>query len=297
MTTDTPTTDSRFSPRIQMRRRIGQVVAVVLFLCTMLGLIVLATLIVDVLTTGLPWLSRSFITGRPGSTAESSGVWPAIIGSLYLMGIVAVVAVPMGVGAAIYLEEYAVKSRLTQLVQININNLAGIPSVVYGILGLGLFVYLLSLGNSLLAAGLTLSLLILPIVVISSQEALRAIPGGVRESAFALGATRSQVIFHHLLPAALPGILTGVILSLSRAIGETAPLVLVGAALAINYTPASLFDDFTALPMLIFQWTEEPGADFRELAAAAIIVLLAFLLLMNLSAVLLRNHFEKNRPF
>ena len=283
---------SSFHPQLDKRRRYGRIMAGVLFLCTILGLLVLATLIVDVVTTGAGWLSRSFVTGYPSATPEGSGIWPALIGSLYLMGVVAVTAVPLGVGTALYLEEYAEAGPFKRVVQVNITNLAGVPSVVYGILGLGVFVYLFSMGSSLLAAGLTLSLLILPIIVISSQEALRSIPQGVRQSAFALGATRSQVIWYHLIPMALPGILTGIILSLSRAVGETAPLVLVGAALAINFTPAHVLDDFTALPMLVFQWTEEPGAAFQELAAAAIIVLLAFLLLMNLSAILLRNYFE-----
>lgn len=281
-----------FNPQLDTRRRYGHLIHSVLFLATMLGLLVLATLIVDVVTTGSGWLSRSFITGYPSSTPQGSGIWPAIIGSLYLMLIVAATTVPLGVGTAIYLEEYADEGMFKRIIQLNITNLAGVPSVVYGILGLGVFVYLFDMGSSLLAAGLTLSLLVLPIVVISAQEALRSIPQGVRESAFALGATRSQVIWHHLIPMALPGIMTGVILSLSRAVGETAPLVLVGASLAINFTPAHLLDDFTALPMLVFQWTEEPGASFQELAAAAIIVLMAFLLLMNLSAILLRNHFE-----
>jgi len=290
-----PSNDTLFHQRIDYRRRKGKVMTAVLFVCTILGLLVLATLIVDVVTTGAPWLSRQFITGFPRSTAETSGIWPAIIGSLYLMIIVAVVAVPLGVGAALYLEEYAHDHWATRLVQVNINNLAGVPSVVYGILGLGVFVYVLGFGNSLLSAGLTLALLVLPIVVISSQEAIRSIPQGVRESAYALGATRSQVIWSHVLPIAMPGILTGVILSLSRAVGETAPLVLVGAALAINFTPAGLLDEFTAIPMLIFQWTEEPGVAFRDLAAAAIIVLLAFLILTNLTAILLRNYLEQER--
>jgi phosphate transport system permease protein len=284
--------NSAFHPQLDKRRRYGTLIAGLLFAATMLGLLVLATLIVDVVTTGSGWLSEQFLTGYPTARPETSGIWPAIVGSLYLMLIVAATTVPLGVGTALYLEEYADEGTTKRIIQLNITNLAGVPSVVYGILGLGVFVYLFDMGSSLLAAGLTLSLLVLPIVVISAQEALRSIPQGVRESAFALGATRSQVIWYHLIPMALPGIMTGVILSLSRAVGETAPLVLVGASLAINFTPAHLLDDFTALPMLVFQWTEEPGASFQELAAAAIIVLMAFLILMNLSAILLRNHFE-----
>jgi len=273
------------------------VVAGVLFVATLLGVVVLVTLLVQVLVQGLPWLTLGFLSATPvGADAASAGIWPAILGSVFLMILTAAFAVPVGVGAAVWLEEYAYRGWLTRLIQININNLAGIPSVVYGILGLGVFVYALRLGNSIVSASLTLALLVLPIIVIASQEAIRAIPMGIRESAFALGATRSQVIFSHVLPAALPGILTGVILGLSRAVGETAPLVLVGASLAISFGPAHLLDEFTALPMLIFLWTEEPGADFQAVAAAAIIVLMAFILVMNFSAILLRDYFERSRP-
>jgi phosphate transport system permease protein len=287
---------SAFRPRAARRRAAGAAVAAALFMSTMLGVLVLLVLLIDVAVAGVPWLSSQFLTGFPGATAASSGIYPAIIGSLYLMLLTGLCAVPVGVGASIWLEEYAPRSWFTRLIQININNLAGIPSVVYGILGLAVFVYMLRLGNSLLAAALTLALLVLPIIVISAQEAIRAIPSGMRESAFALGATRSQVIFSHVVPYAMPGIMTGIILALSRAVGETAPLVLVGASLAIHFTPAHVLDDFTAIPMLIFSWTEEPGADFRALAAAAIIVLMVFLLIMNLSAILLRDYFEKRTP-
>jgi phosphate transport system permease protein len=273
------------------------VLAVALFAATLLGILVLLTLLVQVLVQGLPWLTLDFLRATPvAADAARTGIWPAILGSLFLMLLTAAFAVPVGVGAAIWLEEYAYRGWLTRLIQININNLAGIPSVVYGILGLGVFVYALRLGNSVVSAALTMALLVLPIIVISSQEAIRAIPQGLRESAFALGATRSQVIFSHVLPAALPGILTGIILGLSRAVGETAPLVLVGASLAISFGPQHLLDEFTALPMLIFLWTEEPGADFQAVAAAAILVLMAFILLMNLSAILLRDYFERSRP-
>jgi phosphate transport system permease protein len=286
-----------FDDRLQGRKTRGVVVAGVLFTATLLGIIVLLTLLVQVLVQGLPWLTLDFLRATPvAADAARTGIWPAILGSLFLMLLTAAFAVPVGVGAAIWLEEYAYRGWLTRLIQININNLAGIPSVVYGILGLGVFVYAMRLGNSVVSAALTMALLVLPIIVISSQEAIRAIPLGLRESAFALGATRSQVIFSHVLPAALPGILTGIILGLSRAVGETAPLVLVGASLAISFGPQHLLDEFTALPMLIFLWTEEPGADFQAVAAAAILVLMAFILLMNFSAILLRDHFERSRP-
>lgn len=288
---------SAFEPRIEQRRRRGAILAGLLFVSTLIGIVVLMILLVDVVVKGLPWLSAEFLSGTPVSAeAERIGIRPAILGSAFLMLLTALFAVPVGVGAAIWLEEYAPVGRLTDLIQVNISNLAGVPSVVYGILGLGLFVYTLGFGNSVMSAALTLALLTLPVIVISSQEAIRAIPSGIRESAYALGATRSQVIFSHLVPLAMPGIMTGVILALSRAVGETAPLVLIGASLAISFGPAHILDDFTALPMLIYAWTEEPGADFQAVAAAAIIVLMAFLLLMNLSAIMLRNHFEKNRP-
>jgi phosphate transport system permease protein len=292
----TKTDSSPFNPRVRRRKAAGAAVAAILFLSTLIGIVVLLTLIVDIAITGVPWLSKEFLTGFPGAAAERSGIYPAIIGSLYLMLLTGAFAVPVGVGTAVWLEEYAPRGWYTNLVQVNINNLAGIPSVVYGILGLAVFVYMARFGNSLLSAALTLALLVLPIIVISSQEAIRSIPTGIRESAFAVGATRSQVIVSHLIPIAMPGIMTGVILALSRAMGETAPLVLVGASLAIHFTPAHLLDDFTAIPMLIFSWTEEPGADFRALAAAAIIVLMVFLLIMNLSAILLRDYFEEHRP-
>lgn len=288
---------SQFDDRLGARKTRGIVLAGVLFAATLLGVVVLLTLLIQVLVQGLPWLTPGFLSNTPvGADAASAGIWPAILGSLFLMALTAAFAVPVGVGAAIWLEEYAYRGWLTRLIQININNLAGIPSVIYGILGLGVFVYAMGLGNSLVSASLTLALLVLPIVVIAAQEAIRAIPIGIRESAFALGATRSQVIFSHVIPAALPGILTGVILGMSRAVGETAPLVLVGASLAISFGPAHILDEFTALPMLIFLWTEEPGADFQAVAAAAIIVLMVFILAMNFSAILLRDYFERSHP-
>jgi phosphate transport system permease protein len=198
------------------------------------------------------------------------------------------------VASAIYLEEYAEDGWFLQLVQINIANLAGVPSVIYGILGLAIFVRFVALGSSLLAGALTLSLLILPIIIISTQEALRSVPMGIREGAFALGATRWQVIWNHVLPAAAPGILTGVILALSRAIGETAPLIMVGAA-GLVVAPDSIMDQFTVLPIQIFNWTARPQDEFQGLAAAAIVVLMVLLLSMNLTAILLRNYFEGQR--
>jgi len=255
---------------------------------------VLVTLLVDVAVQAAPWLSGSFLQNMPSRLPERAGIWPAIVGSLWIMGLTALISVPLGVASALYLEEYAEEGWFLQIVQINISNLAGVPSVIYGILGLALFVRFVSLGSSVFAGALTLSLLILPIIIISTQEALRSIPSGIREAAFALGATRSQVIWSHVLPSAAPGILTGVILSLSRAIGETAPLIMVGAA-GMVVAPGSVMDPFTVLPIQIFNWTARPQDEFRGLAAAAIVVLMILLFTMNLTAILLRNYFESRR--
>lgn len=286
----------RFDLQPARRRWLGRILAVVLFGATVFGLLVLTALLVDVVRKGAPWLDWGFLTSYPSRNPEDAGIKSAIVGSFWLMLLTALFSIPVGVGAAIYLEEYAPRGRLLRLIQLNIANLAGIPSVIYGILGLGLFVRFFALGRSVLAGALTMSLLVLPIIVISTQEALRAVPQSIRESAYALGATRWQVISSHLLPIAAPGILTGIILALSRAVGETAPLIMIGALTFIAFLPSSLLDPFTVLPIQIFNWTARPQEAFRRLAAAAIIVLMVFLLLMNLSAILLRNYYERHRP-
>lgn len=293
----TPAAATRFDPRLKHRQRVGLVLRSLFFLSTVFGVLVLLTLLVDVVVEGLPWLDVAFLTSFPSRFPEQAGIQSAIVGSLWMMALTALFSVPLGVGAAIYLEEYGRRGWLLRLIQVNIANLAGIPSVLYGLLGLGLFVRFMALERSLLAGALTMTLLILPIIVIATQEALRAVPQGVRESAYALGATRSQVIWSHLLPIATPGIMTGVILALSRAVGETAPLIMIGALTFIAFLPESVMDPFTVLPIQIFNWTARPQETFRELAAAAIIVLMVFLFLMNLSAILLRNYFERNRPY
>lgn len=287
---------ARFDLRLERRRRLGQILAVVLFFSTLFGLLVLTSLMVDVVRKGASWLDWQFLTSYPSRNPEEAGIKSAIVGSFWMMLLTALFSVPIGVGAAVYLEEYAPRGWFLRLIQLNIANLAGIPSVIYGILGLGLFVRFFALGRSLLAGALTMSLLVLPIIVISTQEALRAVPQGIRESAYALGATRWQVVSSHLLPIAAPGILTGIILALSRAVGETAPLVMIGALTFIAFLPESLLDPFTVLPIQIFNWTARPQEEFRSLAAAAIIVLMVFLFLMNLSAILLRNYYERHRP-
>jgi phosphate transport system permease protein len=284
-----------FKLRRSQRKRIGMILAGVLFLATIFGIVVLMALLVDVILTATPWLDAQFVRSFPSSTPGEAGIWSPLIGTLWLMGLTALISVPLGVASALYLEEYAQEGWFLRLIQVNIANLAGVPSVVYGILGLALFVRFAAFGNSLLAGALTLSLLILPIIIISTQEALRSIPSGIRESAFALGATRWQVIYSHVLPMAAPGIMTGVILALSRAIGETAPLILVGALTFVPFVPRGAMDQFTALPIQIFNWTARPQDEFRGLAAAAIVILMILLFTMNLTAILLRNYFEERR--
>ncbi|MCL5996742.1 MAG: phosphate ABC transporter permease PstA [Chloroflexi bacterium] len=253
------------------------------------------------------WVSWSFLTSPMSSQAEVAGIRTAVLGSLMMILLTMVIAVPIGVGAAIYLEEYATKSRINQIIQTNIYNLAGVPSIIYGILGLAIFVRGLerftsgatfgvtdSNGRTILSASLTMALLVLPLVIINAQEALKAVPYSFREASYGLGATKWQTIWHHVIPTALPGILTGTILAMSRAIGETAPLIVVGASTFIVSDPNSPFSKFTALPILIYNWTARPFETFRHIAAAAIIVLLALLVIMNLTAILLRNRFRQS---
>ncbi|PSQ77386.1 MAG: phosphate ABC transporter permease PtsA [Bacteroidetes bacterium QH_6_63_17] len=290
-----PSSNGSFNLRRSRRERIGMILAGVLFLATIFGIVVLVTLLVDVAVTAAPWLDGQFVSSLPSRNPGEAGIWSGLFGTLWLMGLTALISVPLGVASAVYLEEYAQEGWFLRLIQVNIANLAGVPSVVYGILGLALFVRFAAFGNSLLAGALTLSLLILPIIIISTQEALRSIPSGIRESAYALGATRWQVIWSHVLPMAAPGIMTGVILALSRAIGETAPLILVGALTFVPFVPQGAMDQFTALPIQIFNWTARPQDEFRGLAAAAIVVLMILLFTMNLTAILLRNYFEERR--
>lgn len=257
------------------------------------------------------WISPEFITSPQAPDPYLAGVRTAILGSLYTILITILVAFPLGVGAAIYLEEYARDTWLNRAIQTNINNLAGVPSIIYGMLGLSIFVRALAnltsgaafgladpgaaSGRTILSAGLTLALLVLPLQIINAQEAIRAVPNSLRQASYGLGATRWQTIWHHVLPNALPGILTGAILSISRAIGETAPLVVVGASTFIPFDPSSIFSKFTTLPVQIYQWTARPQDEFRNLAAAAILVLLGLLLSLNTASVLLRNRFSRRQ--
>ncbi len=273
------------------RARMSQAFAVLCLLATALCVLVLVLLLVAILIQGLPWLSLDFLNSFPSRFPEQAGIKPALISSLWLIGLTTLFSVPIGVGAAVYLEEYATASRWRNLIQLNIANLAGVPSIVYGILGLGLFVRALALQRSILAGALTLTLVVLPIIILAAQEALRAVPNSIRHASYALGATRWQTVRHQVLPAALPGIMTGVILAISRALGEAAPIVALGAAMFITYVPASPMDEFTALPVAIFDWAGRPQAEFHHVAAAGIIVLLSVLILMNVSAVYLRYRY------
>lgn len=293
--TEDGSADARFEPRLGARRRSGRIFQAVCLASIAFSLLMLITLLTDVVIDGASWLTAEFLSSFPSRLPSRAGIKPAILGSLWIMALVAAISFPFGVGAAIYLEEYATRNRFTRLIQTNIANLAGVPSIVYGILGLAIFVRFFGFGRSILAGSATLALLVLPVVIIAAQEAIRAVPSSLREAAYGVGATRWQVVRHHVLPVAMPGILTGMILALSRAIGETAPVILVGALAFVAFEPTSPMDLFTVLPIQIFNWTSRPQADFHGLAAAAIIVLLVMLLLMNATAIVLRNRYQAKR--
>lgn len=283
----------RFRPRARYRRAIGGIFAALFLAATLVGIVALAIMLVDLVRDGAGSLSWKFLISYPSRFATRAGILPALAGSLWVLVLTAVFSFPIGVGTAIWLEEYAPRNRITAVIQTNIANLAGVPSIVFGILGLALFVRALALGRSVVAGALTLTLLILPIIIISAQEAIRAVPNSIRQGALALGATRWQTVRYQVLPMALPGILTGTILALSRAVGETAPLILVGALAFVPFVPRSPTDGFTVLPIQIFNWISRPQPEFHHLAAAGILVLLVVLLGLNAAAVLLRNHYAK----
>ncbi|HEV3407447.1 MAG TPA: phosphate ABC transporter permease PstA [Gaiellaceae bacterium] len=263
-----------------------------LLLSLAIGFVALGTLVADVLWKGIPYLDGILFTEAPSADPDQAGARPAILGTVYLMGLVLLMAVPIGVGTAIYLEEYADRERwYNRLLELNIQNLAAVPSIVYGILGLAFLVRGVGLGRVLLAGAMILTLLVLPIVIVASREAIRAVPDSIRHAAYALGATKWQVVSRQVIPAATAGIATGSILALARAIGETAPLLLVGALTYVAFDPTVL-GAFTALPIQIFQWTARPQEDFKLLAAAAIVVLLAILLTMNALAIWLRDRYQ-----
>ena len=280
------TGESAFDRR---RRLKGTAFAWLCGMATSVGVAALAVLLVDLLIDGLPQLRPEFLTNFASRFPERSGVKAALAGSVWILGLTTLISFPTSVAAAIYLEEYAPRGWVTKTIQTNIANLAGVPSIVYGILGLALFVRAMGFDRSVLSGALTLSLLVMPVIIMASQEAIRAVPRSIREAAYGLGATRWQVVSYQVLPMALPGVLTGTILALSRAVGETAPLIMVGAVGFLAFTPNGLGDQFTVLPLQIYSWISRPQDEFRALAAAGILVLLALLLTMNAVAIVLRN--------
>jgi phosphate transport system permease protein len=257
-------------------------------------LLALLTLLGQILSQGLPYLDGDFLTGVPSRIPSRAGILPALVGSIELSVIVGVLTFPVGVGAAIYLVEYASDSPFNRLLRINISNLAGVPSIIYGIFGLALFVRALQLGYALMAGSLTIVLLILPVVIIASMEALRAVPDSQREGAYALGATRWQMVRGTVLPAAAPGIMTGIILAMARAIGEAAPLILVGAVTFVTFLPSPLQPGYTVLPIQIYDWASRPQSQFQAIAAATIIVVLILMLILNLLALIARARLSRN---
>ena len=284
----------RFEPNLMRRKLLGTVFYGLCLASILVLLVVLFTLLADVVATGLPWLDLQFLTGVPSARPVRAGVLPAVVGTIEVGLLVALFTFPTGVAAAIYLSEYAGDSRLNRLLQTNIGNLAGVPSIIYGIFGLALFVRFLSLGPTVLAAALTLSLLILPIVIIASIEALKAVPEAQREGAYALGATRWQMVRRSVLPAAAPGIMTGIILAMARAIGEAAPLLIVGAFVFVTFIPMPFEGQYTVLPIQVYQWAIRPQEDFHGISAAAIIVLISLILLLNLLALVVRARLSRH---
>jgi len=287
-----------FTLNLTRRYRLDVVFQMVTWLAVAIAIAVLMWLLGDILHQGLGRLNWQFLTSFPSRRPEDAGILGAITGTLWVMGIVAVVSFPLGVGAALYLEEFAPDNWLTRLIEINIVNLAGVPSIIYGLLGLAVFVYLLepiTLGRTILSGALTLVLLILPIIIVATREALRAVPDSIRLAGFALGANRWQVVWAHVLPNAISGILTGVILALSRAIGETAPLITIGALAFIRSLPDSPRSRFTVLPIQVYNWIGRPQAEFHENAAAGIIVLITMLIIINSVSIVLRNVLRQER--
>lgn len=284
----------QFEPRLQRRHLIGRVFLGACLLAIAILMLTLLALLYDVLSRGLPWLDWDFVTGRPSARPARAGILPSIVGTIEIGLLTGIISFPIGIAAAVYLQEYASDSRLNRLLQINISNLAGVPSIIYGIFGLALFVRAMGLGPTLLAGALTLSLLIVPVVIIASIEALRAVPQAQREGAYALGATRWQMVKGTVIPAAAPGIMTGLILAMARAIGETAPLIIVGAFTFVTFLPHPFEGQYTVLPIQVFQWAVRPQDDFQGISAATIIVILAVTLILNALALFLRARLSRN---
>ena len=284
---------NKISKNMKIRLAMNNFYRVLFLLATLFGLVILSVLIYRVLSQGFGWFDLQFLTSFASRKPEQAGIYAALIGSIWLMIVVIPISLILGIGTTLYLEEYASKNKFTTFIQMNISNLAGVPSIVFGLLGLTIFARQLALGRSVLAAALTMSLLVLPVIVVASQEAIRAVSNQLREASYGMGATKWQTILRVVLPAAIPGILTGSILAFSRAIGETAPLVVVGIPTFVAFLPKGVLDTFTVLPLQIYNWAGRPQADFQHVAAAGIMVLLIVLLVMNLIAVLIRNKYSK----
>jgi phosphate transport system permease protein len=293
MSLNVPLKDRAFERQLEIRTRKGKIFELAALLAVLTGMVVLLALLIDVTVDGLTWLRPGLFTEFPSRFPDQAGLRSALQGTLWMIVLTAILAFPLGVGAAIYLEEYGQENRLARFIEINIANLAGVPSIIYGLLGLGLFVRGLELGRSVLAGSLTMALLVLPIIIVASREAIRAVPRSIRLAAFALGATQWQAIRYHVLPYAMPGVLTGTILAMSRAIGETAPLITIGALTYIAFDLRGPLDIFTVLPIQIFNWISLPQEEFHGLAAAGIMILLVVLLGMNSLAIVLRLRLQQ----
>ena len=276
-----------------MRKHADLLFQIVSLGALVIALTALGALVYDIFSDGASRLSWSFITNIASRNAEDAGVYHALMGSIWVIALTGLIALPIGVAAAIFLEEYGSRSRAARFIELNIANLAAVPSIIYGLLGLGLFVRMMGMGQSVLAGAATLALLALPVVILSTREALRAVPTSVREGSYALGATKWQTIWYQVLPVALPGILTGLILALSRAIGETAPLIIAGAVTFVTFVPYSIWSPYTVLPIQIFNWVSKPQPEFQTNAAAGILVLMTLLLTMNALAIWLRDSYQK----
>lgn len=285
--------DALVMKRIKTRLRRNQMGKGIFFLAAVFALFILVVLIARMIFQGAGYFDWDFLNNFSSRFPEKAGVKAALVGSIYMMLVVIPTSLIIGVATAIYLEEYARNNRWNNFIRANISNLAGVPSIVFGLLGLTIFVRLFGFGKSILAAGLTMSLLILPVIIVAAQEAIRAVPKEMREASYAMGATKWQTIMHVVLPASVPGILTGSILAFSRAIGETAPLVVIGIPVIVHFLPNGLLSEFTALPLQIYDWAKRPQEEFQNVAASGILVLMIVLILMNSIAVFIRNKFQK----
>ena len=281
--------------QFKKRERIDTFVNILLALSVFIAFLTLASLIFDVLTDGLKWFDWQFFNSYPSRKPEIAGIKAAFYGTLWVMGITAALSIPIGISTALYLEQFAENSRFNRFIKLNISNLAGVPSIIYGIIGMAIFVELLQMGRVILAGSLTMTLLILPIIIISSQEAIKQVPSYYMDAALALGATKWQVVTKIILPQSIPGIVSGFILSMSRAIGESAPMIAISALVYITFLPEGPLDRFTVMPIQIYSWISQPKDEFRGLAAAGIILLLIMLLSLNSVAILLRDYFQKRR--